>query len=294
MSSESTEVIRNRFKLLMRGALAVLAALVVGRLVLELAGVPHNITRFVSSNVGLLVVAIYVAAVGPLQGGLRKFSQLVLPALVLAVWTGAWIIAVTVISGVLHLSRTHFAEPADFGNWSHLGRHVFGHTIEIGVLFLIVLLLMSIVHLLWRWPITVAPGALLGVFVIMRFWTEAMALPDFRTAAWSSTILVLLGAFYVGGIGARMGLTEGRQLFVPSLVLGWAWRGWVYLATLFAAAMPFFKTHFFNAAGGDVAIRLLKMLGGTVVEGLIAGVILWGIAVWIACSTHTHEPAAGA
>ena len=204
MSSESKEVKRNRFGLLMRGALAVLAALVVGRLVLELAGVPHNITRFVSSNVGLLMVAIYVAAVGPLQGGLRKFSQLVLPALILAVWTGAWIILVTVISVVLHLTRTHFADAADFGNWRHLGGHVFGHIVEIGVLFLIVLLLMSIVHLFWRWPITVAPGALLGVWVIMRYWTEAMELPPLRTAAWSSTVLVLLSAFYLGGVGATL------------------------------------------------------------------------------------------
>jgi len=293
MSSESTEVIQNRFKLLMRGALAVLAALVVGRLVLELAGVPHNITRFVSSNVGLLVVAIYVAAVGPLQGGLRKFSQLVLPALVLAVWTGAWIIAVTVISGVLRLSRTHFAEPEDFGNWSHLGRHVFGHTIEIGVLFLIVLLLMSIVHLLWRWPITVAPGALLGVFVIMRYWTEAMELPPMRTAAWSSTVLVLLGALYLGGVGARTGLTTGRQLLVPALVLGWAWRGWIYIATVFAALVPFFSTHFFDRSRGDVPLRLLRALASSAIEGFIVGLLVWGIAVWIACATHAQPESEG-
>ena len=32
-----------------------------------------------------------------------------------------------------------------------------------------------------------------------------------------------------------MGLTEARQLLVPSLVLGWVWRFWVFLATVFAA-----------------------------------------------------------
>jgi len=289
MSSESQGLTREPSAHLMRGAMATLAVLVVARLVLELAGVPPDITRFVSSNVGLLFVAIYVAAVGPLRGGLRKFSQLLLPAIILAAWTEAWIIVVTIIAAVLRLSRTHFAEPEDYGNWGHLGRHVMGHIIETGALFAIILLLMTLVHILWRWPVTVAPGAMLGVFVIMRFWTEAAGLEPLRTAAWSSTLLVLLSAFYLGGVGARTGLTGARQLLVPSLVLGWAWRAWVFLATVYAAAVPFFKTHFFDPSRGHVPVRLLGALGATVVEGFIAGLLVWGIAVWIACATQPES-----
>lgn len=286
MSSESSGLTREPFHHLMRGAMATLAVLVIARLVFELAGVPQNIARFVSSTVGLPLVAIYVAAVGPLRGGLRKFSQLLLPALILAAWTEGWIILVTIIAAVLRLERSHFAEKEDFGNWSHLGRHVMGHTIKIGVFFVTILLLMAVVHILWRWPVTVGPGAMLGVFVIMRFWTEAMGLEPVRTAAWSSTILVFASALYLGGVGARMGLTQGRQLLAPSLVLGWVWRVWVYLATLFAAAMPYFKTHFFDASRGDVPRRLLGALGAIVIKGFIAGLLVWGIAVWIACATH--------
>ena len=287
MSSESQRLTRDPFSQLMSGAMVTLAVLVVARFVLELAGMPQDFARYVSSTVGLPLVAIYVAAVGPLRGGLRKFSQLPLPALILTAWTEGWIILATIIAAVLRLSRTHFAEKEDFGNWGHLGRHVLGHTVEIGVLFVVVLLLMAIVHVLWRWPITVAPGALLGVFVIMRFWTEAMGLEPLRTAAWSSTILVLLSAIYLGGVGPRVGLTDAHQLLVPSLVLGWVWRAWVFLATLFAAAAPFFKTHFFDPSRGDVPLRLLRALAGTVVEGFIAGLLLWGIAVGIACAIET-------
>jgi hypothetical protein len=289
MSSQSGELTREPFSQLMRGALAALAVLVIARLVLELAGVPHDLTRYVSSNVGLLMVAIYVAAVGPLHGGVRKFRQLLLPALILAAWTEAWIIVVTVASAVLRLRRTHFAEAEDYGNWEHLGKHVFGHALETLALFVIVLLLMAVVHVLWRWPITVGPGAMLGVFVIMRYWTEAMGLPLLRTAAWSSTLLVFLSAFYLGGIGSRMGLTEARKLLVPSLVLGWAWRGWVYIATVFAALVPFFHTHFFDRSGGHVPVRLLRSLVGSVVEGFIVGLLVWGIATWIACATQARS-----
>jgi hypothetical protein len=61
---------------------------------------------------------------------------------------------------------------------------------------------------------------------------------------------------------------------------------WVYLATLFAAAVPFFKTHFFDPSRGDVPRRLLGALGASVVEGFIVGLLVWGIAVWIACATQ--------
>ena len=146
-----------------------------------------DLTRYISSTAGLLLVAIYIAAVGPLRGGLRKFSQRLIPALILAAWTEAWVVLATIVAAVLHLTRSHFAEKEDFGNWSHLGSMCLGTPSPSACCFVIVLLLMTVVHILWRWPVTVAPGAMLGVFVIMRFWTEAMGLEPLRTAAWSST-----------------------------------------------------------------------------------------------------------
>jgi len=294
MSSESHESTSAPFSQLMRGALITLAVLVVVRFVFEVAGMPHELARYVSSTAGVFLVAIYVAAVGPLRGGLRKVSQLLLPALILAAWTEGWIILATVVAAVLRLSRSHFAEKEDFGNWGHLGVHVLEHTVAIGVLFVAILLTMTIVHLLWRWPVIVAPGAMLGVFVVMRFWTEAMGLEPFRTAAWSSTVLVLLSAVYLGGMGPRLGLTGARQLLVPSLVLGWVWRAWVYLATLFAAVAPFLRTHFFDPSRGDVPLRLLRALAGAAVEGFIAGLLVWGIAVGIARATHEEGKKPGA
>jgi len=289
MSPDSQGVQPKPYTHLLHRAMAFLAVLVVARFEFELVGLPHDMARFISATTGVLFVAIYIAAVGPLRGCLQKFSQLPLAALILSAWTEAWIILATVIAAVLHLGRSHFAEKEDFGNWRHLGGHLLGHAIETGVFFVIMLLLMAIVHILWRWPVTVAPGALLGVFVIMRFWTEAMGLEPLRTAAWSSSILVVLSAFYLGGVGARVGLTEARQLLMPSLVLGWVWRLWVYLAMIFAAVVPFFKTHFFDPSGGHVPLRLLKALGGAVIEGFIVGVFVWGIAVWIACATRPGE-----
>lgn len=286
MSSESLRRTREPFAQLLRGAMVTLAILVVARMVLELSGTPPNIVRYVSSTAGLLLVAIYVAAVGPLRGGLRRFSQHLLPALILAAWTEGWIILATVVAALFHLTRSHFAKVKDFGNPGHLRYHLLQHTVAIGVLFVTVLLMMSAIHILWRWPVTVAPGAALGVFVIMRFWTEAMGLEPWRAAAWSTTVLMLLGAFYLGGVGARTGLTEPRQLLIPSLALGWAWRFWIYLAMLFAAVAPFFKTHFFDSSRGDVPARLLRALAGNVVEGFVAGLLVWGIAVWMARATH--------
>ena len=288
MSSDSEKIIQEPFTQLMRGAMVTLAWLVVTRFVFELVGVAPDITRFISATAGLFLVAIYVAAVGPLRGGLHKFSQLLLPALILAAWTEAWIILATIVAALLGLTRSHFAKVKDFGDFSHLRFHLLQHTVAILVLFVIVLLLMAAVHILWRWPVTVAPGAMLGAFVVIRFWTEAMGLEPLRTAAWSSTVLVLVSAFYLGGVGARMGLTEARQLFVPSLALGWVWRFWIYLATLFATVTPFFKTHFFDPSRGDVPLRLLGALGQGLVEGFIAGLLVWGIAVWLARATSVE------
>jgi hypothetical protein len=53
-----------------------------------------------------------------------------------------------------------------------------------------------------------------------------------------------------------------------------------------SALLPFYKTHFFDPSRGDVVVRLAEALVGTVVEGFIAGLIVWGIAAWIACATR--------
>jgi hypothetical protein len=55
---------------------------------------------------------------------------------------------------------------------------------------------------------------------------------------------------------------------------------------LVSALLPFYKTHFFDPSLGDVPVRLLRSLAGTVVEGFIGGLVVWGIAAWIACATR--------
>lgn len=292
MSAESQEVTAERtpFGSLLHRVMFFLAALVVARFVLEVAGLPKVWTQYVSSMAGLFLAAIYVAAVAPLRGGIRKFRQIFLPALVLSAWTAAWIIVATFISGVFRLERSHFAGPQDYGNWGHLGGHILGHLVELGVFFVIVVILMAVVHLLWRWPMTVAPGAMLGALVIIRYFLEALGVEAWRVSAWSSTIGVLLAAFYLGGLAPRLGEPAGKSLLVRSLVIGYTWRVWILLATLLSAISPFYKTHFFDPSQGRVAVRLLQFLvGGVIVEGLIAGIIVWLIARWIARAT---QPAA--
>jgi uncharacterized membrane-anchored protein YitT (DUF2179 family) len=284
MPASNEAITGNAYKRLRNRILVFLAVLVIVRFVLEVSGTPATVTRYVSSIAGLVLAAIYLAAIGPLKGGLLKFSQLILPALLLSAWTVGWVILFTLVSGVFRLQRSHFAGPADYGNWGHLGHHILEHVIEIGVLFVVVLVLMAFVHLLWRWPVTVGPGAILGALVVIRYWLEAMGVPPASTAAWSSTVGILLAAFYLGGVGPRLGLAGGGQLFVPALVLGWTWRLWVFIATLMSAFPHLYTTHFFNRAAGNVPMRLLAALGGTVVEGFIAGLIVWGIAAWIACA----------
>jgi hypothetical protein len=277
---------RNAYERLLHRILVFLAVLVVVRFVLEISGTPATVTRYLSSMVGLVLAAIYLAAIAPLKRGMLKFSQLFLPALMLSAWTVGWVILATLVSGVFHLGRSHFAGRADYGNWRHLGFHIFEHVVEIGVLFVVVLVLMALVHLLWRWPVTVGPGAILGALVVVRYWLEAIGLPVLRTAAWSCTVGILVAAFYLGGVGPRLGLAGGRQLFVPALVLGWTWRLWVFIATVVSALLPFYKTHFFDPSLGRVPLRLLRALGGTIVEGFLAGLIVWGIAAWIAGATR--------
>jgi hypothetical protein len=263
-----------------------LAVLVVVRFALEVAGTPATVTRYFSSSAGLVLAAIYLAAIAPLKRGMLKFSQLILPALLLSAWTEGWVILATLVSAVFRLERSHYAGRADYGNWPHLGSHVSFHLVEIGILFVVVLVLMALVHVLWRWPVTVGPGAILGALVTVRYWLEAMGLPWSVTAASSATVGILVAGFYLGGVGPRLGLAGGRQLFVPALVLGWTWRLWVFIACVMSALMPFHKTHFFDPSLGRVPLRLLINLGFTVVEGFVGGLIVWGIAAWIACDTH--------
>jgi len=287
MPASSEASTGNAYKRLLHGVMLFLAALVVVRFVLEVSGTPETVTRYLSSLVGLFLAAIYLAAIAPLKRGMTKFSQLFLPALLLPAWTVGWVILATLVSGAFRLERSHFAGREDYGNWGHLGVHIFEHVVEIGILFVIVFVLMSFVHLLWRWPVTVGPGAMLGALVIVRYWLEAMGVPPSNTVAWSSTVGILLAAFYLGGVGPRLGLVGGRQLLVPALVLGWTWRAWVYIATLMSAFPPLYQTHFFDRSAGHVPLRLLRALGrGTVVEGFIAGLIVWGIAAWIASATR--------
>jgi hypothetical protein len=281
------------FKGLLHRVLAFLAVLVVARFTLELAGVPESVTRYVSSAAGVFFAAIYLAAVAPLRGGMSKFRQLLLPSLLISAWTVGWVILATIIAAVFRLERSHFAEKSDYGDWGHLGHHLLDHVLEIGVFFVLVLIMMTIVHVAWRWPVTVAPVAILGGLVIMRYWVEAMGAPLTAATAWSSTIGALLSAVYIGGFGPRQGFATAPRLLVPSLVVAFAWRAWIFLAVLLSALIPFYKTHFFDPTGGRVVARLARYLaGGVIVEGLIVSLIVWGIAVWIARATRPTANAA--
>lgn len=292
MSPETaaTQSAGSAFKGLLRRVLAFLAVLVVARFALEVAGVPEAVARYVSSTAGVFFVAIYLAAMAPLRGGMRKFRQLLLPSLLISAWSAGWVILATIVAAVFRIERSHFAEKSDYGDWGHLGHHLLGHVMEIGVFFVIVLVIMTIVHVAWRWPVTVAPVAVLGGLVIMRYWVEAMGAPPTTAAAWSSTIGALLAGFYIGGMGPRQGFATAPQLLVPSFVVAFAWRAWIFLAVLLSALIPFYKTHFFDPTGGRVVARLARFLvGNVIVEGLVVSLIVWGIAVWIARATRPVE-----
>ncbi len=270
----------------LRGACIFLALLIVARFVLEVSGVPQTGTRVLSSSAALLLAAIYLGAIAPLRG-VRRSVQLILPGIVLVAWTQAWVILATLVSGVLRLERSHFAEAEDYGNWPHLWQHILGHVKELVPFSLVVLVLMATALLLWRWPVTVGPGALLGALVIMRYSAEAMGSDPTHAAGWSSTVGMLLCGFYLGGVTPRLGQ---QTLLGPALVIGWVWRFWIFLAVVMSAAFPYYKTHFFDPSTGRVVIRLVRYFGGQVLlEGFVAGLLIWGIAVWICRVTRPAE-----
>src|ERR1051326_4008943 len=128
---------------LLRGCLVFLAILITARFILELAGVPATTTRYFSSSTGLFLAGIFVGAVAPLRR-VHRPVQLVMPAIILSAWTGGRVVLFTIISAVFRLERSHFAEPEDYGNWAHLGRHLGGHLLELAIFAVIALILMVV------------------------------------------------------------------------------------------------------------------------------------------------------
>ena len=280
MSAEPNEVGRPNYQAWLLGPMVFMALVVVVRFVVELAGAPETSSRLLSSTAAVFLVALYLGAVSPLYA-VRRSWQLVVPGVVLVAWTQIWVSLATLVSGAFQLERSHFANPQDYGNWSHLARHALGPLREIIPFSVLALLIMATVFLLWRWPVTVAPGAVLGALVILRFFTEALGMAETTSAAWSSSVGVLLCAVYLGGVAPGHGLTSYRRLLAPALVMGWTWRFWVLLAALMSAAAPFYKTHFFDPSLGTDAGRLTRYFAGEfLVAGLVAGLLVWGIAIW--------------
>jgi len=268
-----------------RGSLIFLALLVVARFFLEVVGVSPSTTRYFSSSAAVFLIAIYLGTVAPLRGVTRTV-KLILPAFILAAWMEVWVVLATLVSAVLRLQRSHFADKEDYGNWSHLGQHIWGHMEELVVFGAAALVLMSVTFLLRRWPVTIGPGAILAALVVLRYWTEAMDFAPTTAAAWSSTVAVLVCGFYLGGMGPRVGLNSAAQLFMPSIVIGWVWRFWAFLAAVLSASFPFYRTHFFDPSGGRTFVRLAQLLGASILEGFVAGLVVWGTAIWISRATR--------
>jgi hypothetical protein len=59
--------------------LVFLAVVLVARFVLEIAGAPAAVTRYISGTAALCLAAIYLGAVAPLRG-VQRLTQLLLPA----------------------------------------------------------------------------------------------------------------------------------------------------------------------------------------------------------------------
>lgn len=272
------------------GPFLFIALLIAVRFFLEIFGTSHQLTQFLSSTAAVYLVAIYLGAVAPLRG-IRRSWRIVLPGVLLAAWTQGWVILFTLISGALQLQRSHFAEPQDWGNWGHLMHHILEHIVEIVPVAIVVLVLMAAMMVLWRWPVTVGPGAVLGTLVVIRFWSETMHVAPVVSSAWSSTVAFLLCGLFLGGVGSLVGLSSPRKLLVPALVLGWAWRFWIFVAVLMSAAFPYMKTHFYSSTQSHPLIYLVRFLAVEVIlVGFIAGLIEWGIASWTAGAVRLRNP----
>ena len=290
--ADATSQIQTKLRLRpwLAGPFAFIALLIIVRFVLELFGISHQVTRFLSSTGAVYLVAIYMGAVAPLRG-VRKSWQIVLPGVLLAAWAQGWVILFTLVSGGLRLEKSHFAEQQDWGNWGHLMHHVLEHLAEIVPVAIVALVLMAAMLVLWHWPVTVGPGALLGGLVVIRFWSEAMNLNPLVSSAWSSTVAFLLCGLFLGGIGTLTGLSSPRKLLIPAMVLGWTWRSWIFIAMLMGAAAPYYKTHFFTRPQGNLLIHFLGAFGAEVITaGAIAGLVEWGIASWTAGVLRSKNP----
>ena len=75
MSANSEASTGNAYKRLLHRIMLFLAVLVVARFVLEVTGTPATVTRYLSSTAGLILAAIYLAAIAPLKRGMLKFSN---------------------------------------------------------------------------------------------------------------------------------------------------------------------------------------------------------------------------
>ena len=280
-----TERARPQYRRLLRGPLILLALVIIVRFVLEAAGVPLDDTRFLSASVVSALAIIYLGAVAPLRG-VTRFRQLALPAFVLSAWLGGWTALALIISGVFQLPGSHFAHPPPMPLYPRFWFHVFEHIAVIPIASLATVGVMAIPYFLHRWPVTVAPATVLGGLVTLRFAAEAMNLAPTTASAWSSSVGLLLSGFYLGGMGPRMGLLSPRQLLAPALVLGWVWRLWNFLAALVSAVLGY-ETHFFDPSQGRVAFRLLEFFGGgVIVVGFVAGLMVWGLALWVSRATR--------
>jgi hypothetical protein len=270
-----------QYRRLLTGPLILLALVITVRFVLEAAGVPLDTTRFLSATVVSALAIVYLGAVAPLRG-LTRFRQLSVPAFLLSAWLGGWTALVLMISGVFQLPGSHFAHVAPEPLYPRLWFHVVEHIAVIPFASIATMGVMAIPYSLHRWPVAVGPGTLLGALVVLRFSAEAMNLAPTTAAAWSSSVGLLLSAFYLGGIAPRMGLLSPRQLLAPALVLGWVWRLWILLAAFVSAALRY-ETHFFD----PTQFRLLQFLGvEVIVVGFAAGLLAWGIALWVSRATR--------
>jgi len=279
-----TEQARPQYRRLLRGPMILLTLMVIVRFVLEAVGVPLDTTRFLSANVVTVLAIIYLGAMAPLRG-VTKLRQLGLPAFVVAAGFGGWTGLALIISGAFQLSGSHFAH-APQSRYPNFGFHVLEHIAVIPFASLVTLGVMAIPYFLHRWPVIVAPAAVLGGLVTLRFAAEALNLAPTTASALSSSVGLVLSGLYLGGIGPRMGVLSPRQLLVPALALGWVWRLWIFLAALVSAVLRY-ETHFFDPSQGRVAFRLLEFLGvEVIVVGFAAGLLVWGIALWVSRATR--------